>query len=116
MLCPQGNMQSCSLKSANTFQIIIFCYCSSLHDVLNFIPENSIPCATNGDVYLTGGSTDSEGTVQLCYNNEWGTVCDNGWTGNDADVVCRQLGYLSEWQETVARCHCLGYVYVENLA
>ena len=62
MLCPQGNMQSCSLKSANTFQIIIFCYCSSLHDVLNFIPENSIPCATNGDVYLTGGSTDSEGT------------------------------------------------------
>ena len=71
--------------------------------MLIFTPELPLPCVTNGDVYLAGGTSENEGTVQLCYNNEWGTVCDNGWTGNDADVVCRQLGYLSEWQETVSR-------------
>ena len=54
-----------------------------------------MPC-TNGDVYLTGGSTGSEGTVQLCYNNEFGTVCDDSWDDNDASVVCQQLGYPSE--------------------
>ena len=51
---------------------------------------------TNEDVYLTGGSTRLEGTVQLCYNNVLGTVCDNFWDDNDADVVCQQLGHSSE--------------------
>ena len=30
--------------------------------------------------------------MEICINNEWGTVCDDFWGDNDAEVVCRQTG------------------------
>jgi hypothetical protein len=48
---------------------------------------------TEADVRLLEGDTRREGRVEICKNNKWGTVCDYGWTGVDARVVCRQLGY-----------------------
>lgn len=48
-----------------------------------------------GEIRLVNGppSVNSSGRVEICRNEVWGTVCDNGWSQMDANVVCRQLGY-----------------------
>ena len=49
---------------------------------------------TSGALRLAGsGSSSTQGRLEICYSNRWGTVCDDDWGSNDAKVACRQLGY-----------------------
>ncbi len=50
---------------------------------------------TEGEVRLVGGTSNLEGRVEICLNNEWGTVCDQMWDRTDASVLCRQLQLAS---------------------
>ena len=53
----------------------------------SYFSNNSDP---EMEVRLTGPNRD---TVQIKYNDDWMSICDENWNMYDAEVVCRQLGY-----------------------
>lgn len=44
------------------------------------------------ELRLTGGENKCSGRVEVKVQEEWGTVCNNGWDMDVVSVVCRQLG------------------------
>jgi deleted-in-malignant-brain-tumors protein 1 len=55
---------------------------------------------TNGDIRLirsqTGTPQRNQGRVEVCHNSQWGTVCNDQWSTNDAKVACYQLGFYRD--------------------
>ena len=58
-----------------------------------FYAEHIHMSCTAGQIRLVNGYTNESGRVEVCQDELWGTVCDDGWDSNDATTVCTQLGY-----------------------
>ncbi|XP_059897442.1 deleted in malignant brain tumors 1 protein-like isoform X3 [Gadus macrocephalus] len=48
-------------------------------------------CTDAAPMRLVNGSTSCSGRVEVFYRDHWGTVCDDGWTMRNAEVVCNSL-------------------------
>ena len=54
-------------------------------------------------IRLANGSSNAEGRVEIQYEGQWGTICDDLWNINAASVACRMLGFTNAshaWNES----------------
>ena len=61
--------------------------------VLSLFTEATCGDDEHGAVRLVTDYYAYRGRLEVCMNGNWGTVCKDGWTDEDSNVVCRQLGY-----------------------
>lgn len=69
---------------------------------------------TSMDIRLAGGSA-TRGRLELVYNGQWSTVCDDGFGSSDGAVACRQLG-LGSYVGTYDASRGTGSILYDDMA
>ncbi|XP_048365796.1 lysyl oxidase homolog 3 [Sphaerodactylus townsendi] len=59
----------------------------------------------------------NEGRVEVFYNQEWGTICDDDFTLANAHVLCRHLGFVAAtgWTHSAKYGKGTGRIWLDNL-
>lgn len=63
--------------------ILVLCYIALVPKTLAYFQS----------IRLVDGGSDNEGRVEILYDHTWGTMCDDDFKMNEANVICRMLGY-----------------------
>ena len=99
--CPQNSRSNCAhYKNAGVYcygkfhiiQLSLSTYSWYMIIMHAYMLGRTYDTCQEGDLRLANESADGlGGRVEVCLDDFWGTVCDDGWDMRDATTVCRQL-------------------------
>ena len=73
--------------------------------------EYTSPWLYSGIRFFNGRENDTQGLIEVCYQGDWRSVCDDYWTDHDAKVACEQLGFsksnFSECRKLLINTRCI---------
>ncbi|XP_019859820.1 PREDICTED: scavenger receptor cysteine-rich domain superfamily protein-like [Amphimedon queenslandica] len=109
--CPTDSSASCG---SSYYHATVIC---PVHGTVSY--SN----CTDGEVRLFGGSTEYEGTVEICRNSAWGTISYYSISDFTAQTICNQLGYTAPGATGVRYSYfgegsgpiLMGYVYCSSV-
>ncbi|XP_059907429.1 lysyl oxidase homolog 3B isoform X5 [Gadus macrocephalus] len=84
-------------------------------------PAKPSPSAAHGDrlkFRLVGyPRKHNEGRIEVFYQGEWGTICDDDFSLANAQVLCRQLGFVSAtgWAHSAKYGKGQGKIWLDNV-
>ncbi|XP_034531825.1 lysyl oxidase homolog 3B isoform X1 [Notolabrus celidotus] len=81
-------------------------------------PTSSQPQTERLKVRLAGyPRKHNEGRVELFHKGEWGTICDDDFSITNANVLCRQLGFVSAtgWTHSAKYGKGQGKIWLDNV-
>lgn len=95
--CPLSHAQRMSMEHLNVpaeMSLVLRVKTVSIKElVTHVLLFLDLLACSDSDVRLVGSNKTSEGTVEVCYYNNWGIISDESWGSEEAQVVCRQLGF-----------------------
>ena len=62
--------------------------------------NGSVRLVSDGRQYI---GSEHFGRVEICVNDQYGTVCDDSWDYTEASVVCGQLGFSVHGKQLLLR-------------
>ncbi len=100
------NFQSClrATERLSTCKPNLGVFCGCTENSLRIVPLRS------------NGNSPTEGRLEICRNNRWGTVCSQGWDDSDAAVACRQLDIQSGKVISGTFCCCVVFITIVHYA
>ncbi|KAM9329870.1 lysyl oxidase homolog 3 [Gastrophryne carolinensis] len=59
----------------------------------------------------------NEGRIEVFYNQEWGTICDDDFTMDNAHILCRHLGFTEAtgWTHSAKYGKGVGRIWLDNV-
>ncbi|RXG56219.1 Antigen WC1.1 [Armadillidium vulgare] len=67
--------------------------CNEKNDCGDNSDESKCSSPFSHQIRLVGGKGPHEGNVQVLLKGRWGFICDDGFAWNEADLICKELGF-----------------------